>query len=440
MVPQPVSAGETKLETGRAPLMSQNGPPVEEVLFAYLRDVVRNPAGALLDLQKLPESFQKLGKGLQYLVQSLAETIILAKSLSQGDLNGPWPSKGNDMASALKGLHATLKHLTWQTQQIARGDYTHRVSFMGDFSTAFNAMVEQLSEQREALLNEIETSHKKTIALAQNNEFFEKVTGQMSQWIVVIDRDSREWVYSNHDAGEILADVRTKRELKLWMNDQCAADSSEVGKNAMEFDLMGRSVRQSFSVTQHPISWHEREALAFVFSDISSAKERLQKLEEIAYRDTLTKAYNRHFGLELLNEWISERTVFIICFVDMDNLKFVNDKYGHSEGDSYIIRVTELLHEFSAEAVICRLGGDEFMILAQNWDEAAAVAHLERLRACLLGYNDKPEAFYINSISYGVVGVNTDNTLSATELLGMADERMYNYKKAHKMQRQPALT
>jgi diguanylate cyclase (GGDEF)-like protein len=413
--------------------------PAEEVLFAYLRDVVKNPAAASLDLQKLPESFQKLGKGLQYLVLCLTETIVLAKSLSQGDLNGPWPSKGNDMASALKGLHATLKHLTWQTQQIAKGDYTHRVSFMGDFSIAFNSMVEQLDERREALLNEIETSHKKTIALALNNEFFERVTGQMSQWIVVINRDSREWVYANHDAEEILADSRMKRKLKLWMSEQCGVDSSEVGKNSAEFDLVSGAVRQSFSVTIHPISWHEREALAFVFTDISSAKERLHKLEEIAYRDTLTKAYNRHFGMEVLNEWLADRVPFIICFVDMDNLKFVNDKYGHSEGDNYIIRVAELLREFSAEALICRLGGDEFMILAQNWDEVSSVAHLERLRGCLLEYNDKPEAFYINSISYGVVGVDADNTLSATELLGTADERMYNYKKAHKMQRQPSL-
>jgi diguanylate cyclase (GGDEF)-like protein len=439
MAPQSANTDKTVDEIRQERVERPNGPPVEEVLFNYLRDVIKNPTSAVLDLQKLPENFQKLGQGLQYVVKCLAETTTLAKSLSQGDLDGPWPSKGNDMASALKGLHATLKHLTWQTQQIAKGDYNHRVSFMGDFSTAFNSMVEQLDERREALLNEIEASRQKTVALIRNNEFFEKVTGQMSQWIVVIERDSRDWVYTNHDVGEILADKRMERQLKLWMRNLCDMDPSELGKNATEFDLENRSARQSFSVTSHPINWHGREAIAFVFTDISSAKERLQKLEDIAYRDPLTKTYNRHFGMEILGEWLSERDAFAICFVDMDNLKYVNDKYGHAEGDNYILRVSELLRDFSSDVIVCRLGGDEFMLLAREWDELSAEAHMERLRECLLEYNDKPEAFYINSISYGVVGVDAFNERPASELLAIADEKMYEYKKAHKMQRQSTL-
>ena len=439
MAQPPISADEAAAQDQQGRAVRSNGPPVEEVLFNYLRDVLKNPVTAVLDLEKLPEKFQKFGQGLLYIVKCLAETTVLAKSLSQGDLDGPWPSKGNDMASSLKGLHATLKHLTWQTQQIAKGDYNHRVSFMGDFSIAFNSMVEQLDERQKALLNEIEASRKKTLALALNNEFFEKVTAQMSQWIVVVERDSREWVYSNHDVGEILADERKEHQLRLWMTDQCSMDSSLLGERATEFDLGDASARQFFSVTSHPIDWHGREAIAFVFTDISSAKERLQKLEDIAYRDPLTRVYNRHFGMEILNEWLAERDGFVICFVDMDNLKYVNDKYGHAEGDSYILRVSELLGDFSSDAIVCRLGGDEFMILAREWDEPSAEAHMERMRACLIGYNDKPEAFYINSISYGVVGVDAYNELSASELLAIADEKMYHYKKAHKMQRESAV-
>jgi diguanylate cyclase (GGDEF)-like protein len=428
---------KTETENRQAGALSPLGPPVEEVLFGYLRDVVKNPATAALDVEKLPENFQKLGKGLQYVVQCLAETTVLAKSLSQGDLNGPWPSKGNDIAAPLKGLHATLKHLTWQTQQVAKGDYNQRVSFMGDFSNAFNAMVEELNEKRKALLDEIEKSHKKTLALAQNNEFFESVTAQISQWIVVIDKASGEWIYANHDPGEILASsARQKRLLEIWMKDKAAKYVYEADKDAMDLDLPNGQERQFFSVTAHPLHWHEKEALAFVFTDVSSDKARLLKLEEIAYRDTLTKAYNRHFGMKVLEEWLTDRSRFVICFVDMDNLKFVNDKFGHSEGDNYILRVTELLREFSEGVVVCRLGGDEFMLLAQEWEASAAEAHMERLRDCLIAYNDKPEAFYIHSMSYGVIGVDEFNSLSSSELLGMADEKMYNYKKAHKRQRE----
>lgn len=440
MEPRASSAEKTEIEGTSSAVLRSIGAPVEDVLFNYLRDVVKNPAAGALDVEKLPENFQKFGKGLQYLVQCLLETTVLAKSLSQGDLNGPWPSKGNDIASPLKGLHATLKHLTWQTQQVAKGDYKQRVSFMGDFSNAFNTMVEQLDEKRAALLEEIEKSRKKTLALAQNNKFFEKVTAQISQWILVVDKESGEWVYSNHDPDKMLASPQTQKDrLGKWISGQRAKGDYGSNKHPMDLELPNGQESQFFSVTIHPMIWHEQETLAFVLTDISSEKAHLLRLEEIAYRDTLTKAYNRHFGMAVLEEWLLDRSKFIICFVDIDNLKYVNDKYGHSEGDRYIMRVTEILREFSGEAIVCRLGGDEFMILAQNWDSVSAEQHMERLRDCLISYNDKPEALYLHSLSYGVIGVDEFNSLSASELLGMADEKMYNYKKAHKMQRQATL-
>jgi diguanylate cyclase (GGDEF)-like protein len=311
---------------------------------------------------------------------------------------------------------------------------------MGDFSNAFNAMVEQLDQRREALLNEIEASHRKTLALAQNNSLFEAVTAQISQWIIVVDKDTREWVYSNHDANNILAASWLEPHLRLWIEEQLSASASDSKKGTVELDLPRGQGYQFFSVALHPFSWHEREALAFVFTDISSEKARLQRLEDIAYRDTLTKTYNRHFGMEVLNEWITDKNKFIICFVDMDNLKYVNDKFGHAEGDNYILCVTEILREFSAEAIVCRLGGDEFMLLVQNWDARPAEEHMERLRTCLISYNDKPGSFYIHSMSYGIVGVDELNTLSAGELLSVADEKMYAYKKEHKMQRANTMT
>ncbi len=111
--------------------------PGAEILYNYLRDVIYDPAHAALDFEKLPEDFLELGKGLQFFAECVTETTALAKELSKGDLNDTLPSPENEMAAPLKALHATLKHLTWQTQQVATGDYQQRVDFMGDFSKAF---------------------------------------------------------------------------------------------------------------------------------------------------------------------------------------------------------------------------------------------------------------------------------------------------------------
>ena len=122
--------------------------PVAKILFEYLRDVIYNPGRAALDMESLPPGFRDFGEGLQYLADCLIESRNLAQALSKGDLENFTPSPGNEVAAPLKSLHASLKHLTWQTQQVAKGDYQQRVDFMGDFSSAFNMMVQQLEERR----------------------------------------------------------------------------------------------------------------------------------------------------------------------------------------------------------------------------------------------------------------------------------------------------
>ncbi|GAB4482310.1 MAG: hypothetical protein Kow0088_25170 [Anaerolineales bacterium] len=75
----------------------------------------------------------------------------LVLSLAQGDLSYELKEKGV-LAGAVKSLQANLRHLTWQTQQVAQGDFTQRVEFLGEFSAAFNQMVSQL----EAMARELQ--------------------------------------------------------------------------------------------------------------------------------------------------------------------------------------------------------------------------------------------------------------------------------------------
>ena len=84
----------------------------------------------------------------------LQETLIDVRefllALSVGDLSKSMSRKGF-LAGALKALHSSLRHLTWQTGMIASGDFTQRVEFMGEFSESFNAMVRKLDETMQQL-------------------------------------------------------------------------------------------------------------------------------------------------------------------------------------------------------------------------------------------------------------------------------------------------
>ncbi|MDR1164135.1 MAG: diguanylate cyclase [Candidatus Accumulibacter sp.] len=405
-------------------------------MFNYLGDVIYKPDRAKLDLEQLPEEFRELGEGLQYFAECLIETRNLAKALAKGDLNGKLPSPNNEIAAPLKSLHSSLKHLTWQSQQVAKGDYQQRVNFMGDFATAFNTMIEQLDERRKELVEEIESGKRKTQDLAQSNSLFEAITAQASQWIVVIEKGTGQRLFCNYPLTNILVEDEFEPQMNAWLEMQTNSMGSDESPHVTEMSLFDNTCAQYFSVFVHPLRWYGRQAVAFAFSDVSAEKEHLKELENAAYRDTLTKVYNRHYGMQLLDNWLSGKIHFILCFVDMDNLKYVNDKFGHGEGDKYILAVSECLRDFSPLAQIARLGGDEFMLLVQGWTQKDAEDRLEEMRSQLARYGEKPDALYNHSMSYGIIEVDKSNTLSRTDLLSTADEKMYEYKRAHKAQRQ----
>jgi diguanylate cyclase (GGDEF)-like protein len=89
-------------------------------------------------------------EGLEDLALTLAAMRSFADRLAAGDLSGELPARGY-FPGTLKMLQANLRHLAWQTSRIAAGDLTQHVDFMGDFSQAFNAMVERLKDSLAAL-------------------------------------------------------------------------------------------------------------------------------------------------------------------------------------------------------------------------------------------------------------------------------------------------
>ncbi len=113
------------------------------------REAPANPSRELLAIQEFAE-----------LYAALLEVRNSVMATAAGDLTYPVQRKGY-LPGAIKGLQASLRHLTWQTKAIASGDFSQTVDFMGDFSEAFNSMVRQLAEtiqrlhQREKQLQEM---------------------------------------------------------------------------------------------------------------------------------------------------------------------------------------------------------------------------------------------------------------------------------------------
>jgi diguanylate cyclase (GGDEF)-like protein len=117
------------------------------------------------------EEVARACEAVNRLIRAFSEAGRFILSLSEGELDIEVPPK-NLLISPFKQLHSNLRHLIWQTQQIAKGDLNQRVDFLGEFSTSFNAMIDSLREK-----SEIEKQLKQTNELLKRQATTDALTG-----------------------------------------------------------------------------------------------------------------------------------------------------------------------------------------------------------------------------------------------------------------------
>ena len=276
--------------------------------------------------------------------------------------------------------------------------------------------------------------------LDRANSIFQVITSSMTEWIVMVDKDTGEHLFANHTSESMLTSETFEQQLYDTLFEYAGMMGDEDEPRKEEFMLISDEALQYFEMMLYPIRWFEHRAVACVLTDVTASKEEYNRLEDVAYRDVMTGSFNRLYGMKMLEQYTTEHTPFQLIFVDMDMLKYVNDVFGHIEGDTYIKSVADILQEVSSMATVCRLGGDEFMVLIQERDVRDRDMHdvMENLRDKLVNSSivgEDGELMYQRSMSFGIVKVDTTNTLDKSEILTTADERMYEYKKAHKKER-----
>lgn len=287
-----------------------------EVLVAYISDMMYLERKKELDPGLISPDLYPLCKAINTLSMYLNELKDFSKDLARGELNSSQTSKENPLCWPLKTLQANLKHLTWQTQQVAQGDYSQRVEFLGDFSRAFNIMIHRLQQREE------EYQKQTTEATRMANEFY-------------------DMAYQDHDTG----------------------------------------------------------------------------------------LFNRRYCMNLLEEWTTQKLDFTICYVDIDDLKSVNDRLGHMEGDFYIQSFAEVMRKsFRSYDCICRIGGDEFVVLMNSVPKKNAQRRIAQARDSFRQMG-RAHGLYEMDFSYGIRWVDCDNTKTPLELLDEADSLMYKAKK-----------
>lgn len=163
-------------------------------------------------------------------------------------------------------------------------------------------------------------------------------------------------------------------------------------------------------------------------------KQRLADIEKLVMRDTLTPLYNRRYFMEALESWQQRAdrhgSSFGLIYIDVDDLKSVNDNHGHNAGDELLIAVAAALNEnIRRFDVAARIGGDEFALLLDNIGESQMQKKMGELQA-------KVHAI---TLRFGVAEMQPrislgfamlDPAKDGARLLAMADADMYAQKQA----------
>ncbi|MBA7561707.1 hypothetical protein ES708_03347 [subsurface metagenome] len=205
----------------------------------------------------------------------------------------------------------------------------------------------------------------------------------------------------------------------------------------IEGKIMGAMAVQSYT---NPNLYREEDIklMEFVSNQIATAIERKrmeEELKRLAHYDTLTGAYDRGYGLGLLQRQLKlskrDKSPLLLAYCDLDNLKDVNDEFGHEEGDRAMVQVAKLFKSILREVdIITRMGGDEFLLifLDSSLNEIAIIRkRLNRELARLNHISKKP---YKIEFSTGFSNYDPANPQSMDELIRIADENMYKEKKS----------
>ena len=174
---------------------------------------------------------------------------------------------------------------------------------------------------------------------------------------------------------------------------------------------------------------------------VNHLQEYITYINTLAYRDALTGVKNKT-AYEDMVQRMEERMrfdwpQFAVVVFDLNNLKMVNDQYGHDFGNMLIINACKIICATFQNSPVYRIGGDEFVVLLENSDYAHYPLLLEKLAQNIADFNDSAHMGSKISIARGVAVYNSATDLVFGQVFKRADEAMYQNKATVKAHNQP---
>jgi diguanylate cyclase (GGDEF)-like protein len=222
--------------------------------------------------------------------------------------------------------------------------------------------------------------------------------------------------------------ARTKESLESIFASVFRSEDNELDQVLRALDDLADIVK---SRNLNSAEAHDALKRAAIWAVEKSLLDR--EIRSLAITDDLTGFFNRRGFLAAASQQLKlanrDRQSVLLLFCDVDNLKSINDSFGHREGDLALVRTADALEEtFRESDILARLGGDEFAVLA--WE--ASIPNLRVMLSRLVKTIDNAnaeETRYRLSLSVGVARYDPQFPVPLGELMQTADRDMYKHKR-----------
>lgn len=374
-------------------------------------------------------------KNLEQLFVQINEAYRFAEALAHGQLKAEGAHL-NIFAMPLKALQSSLRHLTWQTNQVAAGDLNQQVTFLGEFSESFNHMIASLRDKKslEQRLKTITDVMGEGIYLVDTNGVLlfanpeaEKLLGYGVEEMageVILHAIHKQYADGTLFAPEETGLLSAIAEGLIYNDDSCIF-TCKSGR-LMPVSLACRPV----------VTGDRLEGAVLAFHDISEQKKYQESLHKInallemqASTDGLTGICNRMKFSKLLKVEIARATRYgsamSILMFDIDKFKDVNDTYGHQSGDKVLIEMARIINSnIRSTEIVARWGGEEFIIIAPGCglEQGRQLADVLRLKVEQTTFSVPRKV----TASFGVAVFRADDT--EISLTNRADSALYRAK------------
>lgn len=269
------------------------------------------------------------------------------------------------------------------------------------------------------------------------NEFLEDISVRENIYKAVAEKTENLILLFNGEKNIIFKNTNVdlcfdSEELKYLIE-----NISEELKNIEVFE--GKLVITNFNIKNYWFNFQIIEVFKNLYlligQNITEAKLKEEKLFKMATQDFLTGLYNRRYledALERIMAVSKRGEKFVLLFIDCDDLKKINDTYGHLIGDEVLKVVAQAIKDsIRKEDLGSRWGGDEFVVILNHCDKDLGIKIAKRIINKLENSEIKLDSVKIKpSVSIGIVEI--DGTKEINEVLDLADKLAYKAKLSRK--------